>query len=56
LISSYYCLIPKPAKLKNPETIGLFTLFAELISFHLNLVERMAFKEDPFLDKTMGLN
>ncbi len=36
---------PKPAKLNNPETIGLFNLFAELISFHLNSVERQSFKE-----------
>lgn len=26
---------PKPALLKNPKTIGMFNLFAELISFHL---------------------
>jgi transcriptional regulator with XRE-family HTH domain len=30
---------PKPAKVNNPEVIGLFTLFTELISFHLNLME-----------------
>jgi transcriptional regulator with XRE-family HTH domain len=27
---------PKPAKLNNKETIGMFQLFAELIAFHLN--------------------
>jgi transcriptional regulator with XRE-family HTH domain len=27
---------PKPAKLNNPETIKLFKLFADLISFHLS--------------------
>src|ERR1700710_933007 len=26
---------PRPARLKNPETIGMFRLFAELIAFHL---------------------
>jgi transcriptional regulator with XRE-family HTH domain len=36
---------PKPAKLNNPETIEMFKLFAELISFHLNLVEQRAFAE-----------
>jgi GAF domain-containing protein len=30
---------PKPAKVNNVQTIGLFKLFAELISFHLDMVE-----------------
>jgi transcriptional regulator with XRE-family HTH domain len=29
---------PKPAKLNNPETIGMFNLFADLIAFHLSTV------------------
>jgi GAF domain-containing protein len=29
---------PKPAKINNLETIGMFKLFADLISFHLNAV------------------
>lgn len=33
---------PRPARLKNPETIGMFTLFAELIAFHLNAIEELA--------------
>ena len=33
---------PRPAKLKNPETIGMFKLFAELISFHLGAIEDLA--------------
>jgi len=32
---------PKPAKLSNPETINLFKLFTELISYHLALVEKV---------------
>lgn len=36
---------PEPAKLNNPHTIGLFNLFAELISFHLNLTEQTGFNE-----------
>ena len=32
---------PHPAKLKNPQTIGMFKLFSELISAHLNAVERL---------------
>ncbi|WP_370579091.1 ATP-binding protein [Mucilaginibacter sp. X5P1] len=34
---------PKPAKLNNPETIGMFNLFADLISFHLNSIEQLSF-------------
>lgn len=32
---------PKPAQLNNPETIGMFTLFADLISFHLHTIEQL---------------
>jgi transcriptional regulator with XRE-family HTH domain len=38
---------PKPAKLNNAETIGMFTLFAQLISFHLDAVERQTFRIEP---------
>lgn len=33
---------PKPARLDTPETRGMFTLFAELIAFHLDADERLA--------------
>lgn len=33
---------PKPAKLNNPETIGMFKLFADLISFHLSSIDQLA--------------
>lgn len=36
---------PRPARLNNPETIGMFKLFAELISFHLDAIERLAISE-----------
>jgi signal transduction histidine kinase len=32
---------PKPAELNNVKTIGMFTLFADLISFHLQSLELM---------------
>lgn len=32
---------PRPARLKNPETIGMFKLFAELIAAHLDSDEKM---------------
>ena len=36
---------PEPAKLNNPETIGMFKLFADLISFHITLIEQQIFIE-----------
>ena len=36
---------PRPAKLNNPETIGMFKLFAELISFHLNSIDQISSSE-----------
>ena len=32
---------PKPAQLNNPKIIGMFSLFADLISFHLQSIELM---------------
>ncbi|MBM6593749.1 GAF domain-containing sensor histidine kinase [Microvirga pudoricolor] len=42
---------PRPARLKNPETIGMFKLFAELIGFHLNASDRLAASEADLLDE-----
>ena len=42
---------PKPAKLNSPEIIGMFQLFADLISFHLDTVEQMAFMQTMSLEK-----
>lgn len=33
---------PKPAQLNNTAIIGMFNLFADLISFHLNSIEQLA--------------
>jgi signal transduction histidine kinase len=33
---------PRPARVDTPETIGMFTLFADLIGFHLDAHERLA--------------
>ncbi len=41
---------PRPARLKNPETIGMFKLFAELIAFHLEANEKLAISESSLLD------
>src|SRR5258707_13500215 len=36
---------PRPAVLKTPQTIAMFKLFAELIAFHLDAVDRLATSE-----------
>jgi signal transduction histidine kinase len=41
----------RPARLNNPETIGMFKLFAELIGFHLNASERLAASEANLLNE-----
>jgi signal transduction histidine kinase len=33
---------PRPTRLKTPETVGMFKLFAELIAFHLNANAQLA--------------
>lgn len=42
---------PKPALLNNPETIGMFKLFAELIGFHLHAEAQMTLKETQLLEE-----
>jgi len=36
---------PKPHKLNTPEVIGMFNLFADLISFHLDAIEQVEFSQ-----------
>jgi GAF domain-containing protein len=36
---------PKPARLNNPETIGMFEMFADLIGYHLDAADRLALSE-----------
>lgn len=36
---------PRPAKVNNPETIGTFKLFSELIATHLNAIDRLVASE-----------
>ncbi|MCX5493635.1 GAF domain-containing sensor histidine kinase [Kaistia dalseonensis] len=33
---------PRPAKVSSPEIVGMFKLFAELIAYHLDAIERLA--------------
>ena len=41
---------PRPARLQTPEVVGMFKLFAELIAFHLNAIEKVATSEARLLD------
>lgn len=36
---------PKPARLNTPEVTNMFTLFADLISFHLHAIDQLDFTE-----------
>jgi signal transduction histidine kinase len=42
---------PKPAKLNTIEITGMFTLFADLISFHLNAIEQLQATEKKLLEE-----
>jgi len=42
---------PRPARLKTPETIGMFRLFADLIAFHLDAKDRLKVSEEALLDE-----
>jgi signal transduction histidine kinase len=42
---------PRPARLNNPEIIGMFQLFAELIGTHLHAMDRVAASEALLLDE-----
>lgn len=42
---------PKPARLNTPEVIGMFNLFADLISFHLNVIEELDSTEAKLLEE-----
>lgn len=42
---------PRPARLNNPETIGTFKLFAELIATHLDALDRLDASEARLLDE-----
>jgi signal transduction histidine kinase len=42
---------PKPAQVNTPTTIGMFTLFAELIASHLDAQERLASSERALTDE-----
>lgn len=42
---------PNPAKINSPEIIGMFRLFADLISFHIHAVEEMHLAKEKLEDQ-----
>jgi PAS domain S-box-containing protein len=40
---------PKPAKLHTPAIVGMFTLFTDLLSFHLEAVEQLRYTQDELM-------
>ncbi|SHG15074.1 GAF domain-containing sensor histidine kinase [Pedobacter caeni] len=42
---------PKPAKLNNPQIIGMFKLYADLISFHLNALDKISITESNLIEE-----
>src|SRR3954453_15829589 len=42
---------PRPARLKNPETIGMFKLFSELIAKHLDAYRKLAATESALTEE-----
>jgi signal transduction histidine kinase len=42
---------PKPARLNNPQIIGMFNSYVQLISFHLNAIEQLASIETKLLEE-----
>jgi signal transduction histidine kinase len=42
---------PAPARLNNPQTIGMFKLFAELIGLHLNTLDRLKVSESALVNE-----
>lgn len=42
---------PKPAKVETADIVGMFTLFADLVSFHLNTVEEMQLASEKIEDQ-----
>jgi signal transduction histidine kinase len=41
---------PRPAALNNPQTIGMFRLFADLIAFHLDAIDRLEASRSTLID------
>jgi signal transduction histidine kinase len=46
---------PQPAPLQNPKTVGMFTLFAQLIALHLDARDRMTAMETRVAERTAAL-
>jgi len=51
LFGTLCAIDPKPRKLKNTGAVEMFSLFAELIAFHLEAGERLAVAEERLIDE-----
>ena len=51
LFGTLCAIDPRPAALNKPEILGMFTLFADLIGFHLDAQEQLARSEAALLDE-----
>ena len=51
LFGTLCAIDPKPRKLKNPGTVAMFKLFAELIAFHIDSTNRLASSEADLMDE-----
>src|SRR3712207_6516384 len=45
---------PRPARVSRPEVVSMFKLFAELIAFHLDALERLETSEAALLSERQG--
>jgi signal transduction histidine kinase len=51
LFGTLCAIDPKPARVNTPETIGMFTLFANLIALHLDAQQRLHVSQTALLDE-----
>ncbi|MEH6680292.1 MAG: ATP-binding protein [Sediminicola sp.] len=56
LFGTLCAIDPKPNKLNNPRVIGMFSLYAELISFHLEALETLRKKNREIINKNVQLD
>lgn len=42
---------PKPTKINNTTIVGMFTMFADLIAFHLDAIDQLAISEETLQEK-----
>lgn len=56
LFGTLCAIDPQPARVNNIETIGMFTLFTDLISFHLEAIEKLNATETKLVEERKTAN